>query len=133
MDTLARFYGKDTVTYVRCENEKDEHYEELEAMEEEIREFAKANDGPYCLILLSMAGKVEWEGGYLPATYADFLIMSGIILAPFYDPLKGEIAEAALWRISPGREIIGINRLPLIKQHDPLHCVTMRHPGDFIE
>ena len=28
----------------------------------------------------------------------------------------------------PEREIIGINCLPLIKQHGSLHCVTMQYP-----
>ena len=36
VDTLARFCSEDTIAYVRCEDEEDEHYEELKAMEEEI-------------------------------------------------------------------------------------------------
>jgi agmatine deiminase len=29
----------------------------------------------------------------------------------------------------PGREIIGINCLPLIEQHGSLHCITMQLPA----
>ena len=133
VDTLARFCSEDTIAYVRCEDEEDEHYEELKAMEEEIKEFTRANGEPYRLIPLPMADKVEWEGERLPATYANFLIMNGAVLVPFYDSPKDEIAKAALQEAFPDREIVGINCLPLIKQHGSLHCVTMQYPEGFIE
>ena len=97
-------------------------------MEEEIKEFTRANGEPYRLIPLPMADKVEWEGERLPATYANFLIMNGAVLVPFYDSPKDEIAKAALREAFPDREIVGINCLPLIKQHGSLHCVTMQYP-----
>ena len=105
----------------------------IKAMEEEIKEFTRANGEPYRLIPLPMADKVEWEGERLPATYANFLIMNGAVLVPFYDSPKDEIAKAALREAFPDREIIGINCLPLIKQHGSLHCVTMQYPEGFIE
>ena len=105
----------------------------VKAMEEEIKEFTRANGEPYRLIPLPMADKVEWEGERLPATYANFLIMNGAVLVPFYDSPKDEIAKAALREAFPDREIIGINCLPLIKQHGSLHCVTMQYPEGFIE
>uniref|UniRef100_UPI00374DFEF9 agmatine deiminase family protein n=1 Tax=Parabacteroides distasonis TaxID=823 RepID=UPI00374DFEF9 len=39
--------SEDTLAYVRCEDEEDEHYEELKAMEEEIKEFTRANGEPF--------------------------------------------------------------------------------------
>jgi agmatine deiminase len=54
-------------------------------------------------------------------------------LVPFYDSPKDEIAKAALREAFPDREIVGINCLPLIKQHGSLHCVTMQYPESFIE
>ncbi len=77
-----------------------------------------------------MADQVEWEGERLPATYANFLIMNGAVLVPFYDSPKDEIAKAALQEAFPDREIVGINCLPLIKQHGSLHCVTMQYPEE---
>lgn len=133
VDTLARFCSEDTIAYVCCEDEEDEHYEELKAMEEEIQEFTQADGTPYRLIPLPMADKVEWEGERLPATYANFLIMNGAVLLPFYDSPKDEIARKALREAFPDREIVGINCLPLIKQHGSLHCVTMQYPEGFIE
>ena len=37
VDTLARFCPDDTIVYVKCTNEKDEHYKELAMMEEELK------------------------------------------------------------------------------------------------
>lgn len=132
VDTLARFCDEQTIAYVCCTDEEDEHYAELQEMEQEIRSFRQADGSPYRLIALPMADEVEWEGERLPATYANFLIMNGAVLMPFYDSPKDEVARAALQEAFPDREVVGINCLPLIKQHGSLHCVTMQYPEGFI-
>ncbi len=132
IDTLARFCSEDTIAYVKCTDEDDEHYEELLRMEEELMTFKQVNGQPYNLIALPMADEVVWEGDRLPATYANFLIMNGAVLVPYYNSPKDEMAKAALQKAFPDREIIGINCLPLIKQHGSLHCVTMQYPEGFI-
>ncbi|WP_085536269.1 agmatine deiminase family protein [Massilibacteroides vaginae] len=132
IDTLARFCSEDTIAYVKCTDENDEHYDELLQMEEEIKAFLQTNGEPYNLIALPMADEVIWAGDRLPATYANFLIINGAVLLPFYNSPKDEIARIALQKAFPDREVIGINCLPLIKQHGSLHCVTMQFPEGFI-
>lgn len=132
VDTLARFCSEDTIAYVQCTDEEDEHFAELQEMEEELMDFTQANGDPYRLVALPMADKVEWEGERLPATYANFLIINGAVLVPFYHSPKDEVAKAALQKAFPDREIVGINCLPLIKQHGSLHCVTMQYPEGFV-
>jgi len=132
VDTLARFCSEDTIAYIKCTDEADEHFEELADMESQLKGFKQTNGEPYRLIELPMADSVVWEGDRLPATYANFLIMNGVVLVPFYDSPKDEIAKAALQTAFPDREIVGINCLPLIKQHGSLHCVTMQYPEGFI-
>ena len=133
VDTLARFCSEDTIAYVKCEDESDEHYDELRAMEEEIKAFRQENGEPYRLVPLPMADEVVWEGERLPATYANFLIINDAVLLPFYNSPKDEEARKALQAVFPDREVIGVNCLPLIKQHGSLHCVTMQYPEGFIE
>ena len=132
VDTLARFCGEDTIAYVKCEDESDEHYDELRAMEEEIKAFRQENGEPYRLVPLPMADEVVWEGERLPATYANFLIINDAVLLPFYNSPKDEEARKALQAVFPDREVIGVNCLPLIKQHGSLHCVTMQYPEGYI-
>lgn len=132
VDTLARFCSADTIAYVKCDDEEDEHYAELKQMEDEIKEFTTADGKPYNLIALPMADKVEWEGERLPATYANFLIMNDVVLVPTYSSPKDELALKVLEEAFPGREVVGINCLPLIKQHGSLHCVTMQYPEGYL-
>ena len=132
VDTLARFCSEDTIVYVKCEDESDEHYDELRAMEEEIKAFRQENGEPYRLVPLPMADEVVWEGERLPATYANFLIINDAVLLPFYNSPKDEEARKALQAVFPDREVIGVNCLPLIKQHGSLHCVTMQYPEGYI-
>ena len=132
IDTLARFCQEDTIAYVQCLNKKDEHYRELQLMEKELQAFRQPNGRPYRLVPLPMANKYVWKAKRIPATYANFLIMNTAVLVPFYDSPKDEIARKRLKAIFPGRQIIGINCRPLIKQHGSLHCVTMQYPKDVL-
>ena len=69
------------------------------------------------------------EGERLPATYANFLIINGAVLCPTYDQpeLDGE-ALRIIGEAFPGRDIIGIDCRPVIRQHGSLHCCTMQFP-----
>ena len=133
IDTLARFCDEQTIAYVQCTDETDEHFEELQSMEEELKTFRTTDDKPYRLVPLPMADKVILEGVRLPATYANFLIINGAVLLPFYNSNKDEVARKTLQEVFPDREIIGIDCRALIKQHGSLHCVTMQYPANCIQ
>jgi len=128
IDTLARFCNETTIAYVKCDDATDEHFIELQAMEDELKAFRTFDGAPYRLVPLPMADKVIADGERLPATYANFLIINGAVLLPAYNSTKDDIAAAALKNVFPERKIIKINCLPLIKQHGSLHCVTMQFP-----
>ena len=128
IDMLARFCDEKTIAYVQCTDETDEHFVELHAMEEELKAFRTTNGLPYRLIPLPMADKMIREGERLPATYANFLILNGAVLAPCYQSDKDEIAKKALQQAFPDREITGIDCRALLKQHGSLHCVTIQYP-----
>ncbi|MPL92405.1 putative agmatine deiminase [bioreactor metagenome] len=127
IDTLARFCDVSTIAYVKCEDETDEHYIELKKMEEELMQFRTVSGNFYRLIPLPMADTVYDDEIRLPATYANFLIINDAVLVPTYQSPKDEIALKQLGQAFPDRKTIGINCLPLIKQHGSLHCVTMQY------
>lgn len=132
VDTLARFCDENTIAYVQCKDENDEHFDELSAMEQELRSFVTDEGKPYRLIPLPMADAFFEEGYRLPATYANFLIINGAVLMPTYNSAKDNVAKKQLQKAFPDREIIGIDCRPLIKQHGSLHCVTMQLPKGFL-
>lgn len=132
IDTLARFCDENTIAYVKCDDEKDEHFSELKKMEEQLKSFCDCDGNPYQLVAIPMADEVIENGERLPATYANFLIMNEVVLLPFYNSEKDFIAEQQLKKAFPTRKIVGVDCLPIIKQHGSLHCITMQYPEGFI-
>lgn len=135
IDTLARLAPNDTILYVRCQDEADEHYEALNAMEQQLRTFTTLDGKPYRLMPLPMAqAAYDEEGERLPATYANFLIMNDAVLYPTYGvPTLDDEAARVIAEAFPGREVVGVDCQALIKQHGSLHCVTMQYPANVIE
>lgn len=129
VDTLARFCSPTTIAYVGCDDPEDSHYEELAAMETELKRFTTADGHPYTLVRLPLPGaKLDEQTNRLPATYANFLILNGAVLVPNYDDPADETALETLTECFPGRTVIGIDCSPLILQCGSLHCVTMHYP-----
>ncbi len=135
IDTLARLCPNDTIAYVQCTDKDDEHCEELQRMEEQLKTFRTLDGRPYRLIPLPMAKAVYEEQGAmdkgqrLPATYANFLIINGAVLMPTYqDATRDEEARRQLQQAFPKHEIVGIDCRVLIEQHGSLHCCTMQFP-----
>jgi len=124
IDTLARLCPDKTIVYVSCDDPDDEHYEDLKAMEQELKAFAD-----YRLLPLPWpSAKYDAEGQRLPATYANYLIINGAVLVPTYNDPADETALEVVQKAFPDREIIGIDCSTLILQHGSLHCVTMQIP-----
>ncbi|HEY5975207.1 MAG TPA: agmatine deiminase family protein, partial [Geobacteraceae bacterium] len=129
IDTLARLCPDDTILYVACDDPADEHYPALAAMAEDLRTFRTKVGRPYRLLPLPWPAAIhDDEGGRLPATYANFLVINGAVLVPTYDDPKDDVALATIATAFPGREVIGLDCRPLILQHGSLHCVTMQLP-----
>ena len=128
IDTLARFVDRETIAYVKCEDEKDEHYESLRAMETQLRSFRRADGAPYRLVPLPMpAAKFNAKGHRLPATYANFLISNGALIFPTYEDRENDKKAEHIFReLFPDREIIPVNCTKLIEQGGSLHCSTMQ-------
>ena len=133
IDMLARFCNEKTIAYICAKDKNDEHTMALRRMEEELESFTTFTGEPYKLIPLPMADAVYHEGDRLPASYANFLIINGAVLLPYYNTELDNVAKRQLEIAFPNREIIGIDCLPLIKQHGSLHCLTMQYPERFIE
>jgi len=130
IDTLARFCDVNTIAYVACDDPADEHYAELAAMEAELRALRTLTGEPYRLVSLPWPyARHDEHNQRMPATYANFLIINGAVLVPAYDDPADLIAQECLRACFPGRRIISIPCLPLIRQHGSLHCVTMQLPA----
>ncbi len=130
IDTLARFCDAHTIAYVRCDDAGDPHYDDLRAMEHDLRQFRDTHGQPYRLVPLPWPkAQHNADGKRLPATYANFLIINGAVLAPTYRDAADRAALDTLQTCFPDREIVAIDCLPLIYQYGSLHCITMQLPA----
>jgi len=129
IDTLARLCPNDTIAYVSCDDQTDEHYLSLKAMEQQLSMFRTTDGHPYNLLPLPWPqAQFDDDGNRLPATYANFLIINGAVLVPTYADPADTIALKIIQSAFPEHEIIAINCSTVIIQHGSLHCLTMQLP-----
>lgn len=129
IDTLARFVAKDTIVYVHCLDETDEHYVELKKMEEQLKTFRTNNGDSYTLVPLPMvSAKFDSKGSRLPATYANFLITNGALIYPTYSVKEDKVVHEIFKALFSDKEIIPIECSRLIEEGGSLHCSTMQIP-----
>ncbi|WP_462171695.1 agmatine deiminase family protein [Pseudoalteromonas xiamenensis] len=134
IDTLVRFAPNDTIVYVECDDEEDEHYDALSKMASQLETFRTPSGEPYQLIPLPWPKACfDSEGYRLPATYANYLIINKTVLVPVYGDEFDGFALGQIQQAYPDRTVIGVNCLPIIHQFGSLHCITMQLPKGFLK
>ena len=129
VDMLARFCDAGTIAYTQCVDPLDSNYAGLSAMERQLQTFRNRAGQPYRLIALPLPRPVfDQRGRRLPASYANFLVINDAVLVPVYDDPADSVALERLAAGFPGREIVPVNCLTLIRQYGSLHCATMQLP-----
>ena len=130
IDTLVRVAPGDTLLYIKSDDPADEHYVELQLMEEQLHTLRTTDGRPYRLLPLPLPHPIcDDEGQRLPATHANFLVINGAVLCPTYgQPDRDEEALSVIAQAFPGRDIVPIDCRVLIRQHGSLHCCTMQFP-----
>ncbi len=130
VDMLARFCDASTIAYVHCEDRSDPHFAPLDAMRCELEALRTANGTPYRLIPLPFPQACfNAAGERLPASYANFLIINGAVIAPVYGAPEDAAALATLAQAFPDRVIEPVPALPFIHQSGSVHCLTMQLPA----
>ena len=132
VDILARFCTPDTIAYMQCIDPEDPHYDELAAMEKQLRGFRTLDGKPYRLVPLPLPEPLYLEDYRLPASYANFLIVNGGVLLPGAGSPLDEVARQRLQEVFPDREVVVIDCRPLLSGHGSLHCITMQFPAGYL-
>lgn len=133
IDTLARFAPGDTIVYTGCDDPSDEHFDELQAMEQELMDARTLAGMPFNLIRLPLPDAIYDEAGQrLPATYANFLALPKAVIMPVYgQPRKDALARQML-QIAFEVPVVTVDCRALIRQHGSLHCMTMQMPNEIL-
>ena len=128
VDNLARFVDDGTVVCVVEQDTRDENHH---ALQENLRCLASARDlrgRPFRVVALPQPDPVTAGGVRLPASYANFYIANGVVLAPLYGGPRDRIALDTLADLFPGRRVAGIDARALILGLGGVHCVTQQQP-----
>ncbi|HZR35978.1 MAG TPA: agmatine deiminase family protein [Nevskia sp.] len=132
IDTVARYCDARTIAYQACDDRGDPHYDDLQAMAQELAALRDFEGKPYKLVPLPLPAPIHDpdDGRRLPAGYPNFLILNGAVLVPVYGDAKNDaLALERLRPCFPDREVVPIECRALIHQYGSLHCVTMQIPA----
>lgn len=124
VDDLARFTSRDTVVIVVERDKSSANYEPLKDNLARLRAH-----GGLKIVTLPMPEPIYFAGQLLPASYANFYIANGIVLAPVFADKNDLAALRTLARLFPDREVIPIPCRDLILGLGALHCMTQQEPA----
>ena len=116
IDTLARFIDENTIAHCVCEDEKDEHFVPLKAMQKELEKTG------FALLPLPLPKPKFYGSKRLAATYANFVFINGALVVPSYDDENDERVRELLARALPQREIVSVRAEVFLRQNGSLHC-----------
>jgi len=128
VDDIARFVGPSTVVAAVEENRDDANYEPLQENLELLHSMTDQDGRPLQVVSLPMPAPLYFDGRRIPASYANFYIANGVVLAPtFHDP-NDRVALTILAGLFPDRQVIGIHSVDLAWGLGTLHCLTQQEP-----
>ncbi len=129
IDTLARFCDPRTILFQGSGGPDDANRGALTRLERQLGALTDPAGAPYRLVRLPAPEPVhDRHGRPLPASYANFLLVNGGVLAPAYGGVADGEAAATLAACFPGRRVVPVPCGPLITQAGSLHCLAMQFP-----
>ena len=129
VDDVARFVGPNTVVCALESDPQDANFAPLRDNFRRLRAATDAHGRPLEVVPLPMPGRVGSPRERLPASYANFYVANGVVLAPTYGHANDDRALRILQDLSPGRRVVGIPCEPLVWGFGAIHCVTQQQPA----
>ena len=128
VDDISRFVASNSVLTMVEPNRCDANHEPLA---DNLRRLKRATDQDgktLQIVELPMPRPVVFEGRRLPASYANFYIANGVVLAPVFNDPNDRIALNTLAELFPGRQVIPIYSGDFIWGFGAMHCMTQQQP-----
>jgi len=129
VDDLTRFVNETTVLTIVEENRSDANYSALQENLARLRRMIDQDGHPLHVETLPMPKPVYFDGQRLPASYANFYIANGVVIAPTFNDSNDPVALNTLRKLFPEREVIGIHCRDLVLGLGTLHCMTQQQPA----
>jgi len=75
-----------------------------------------------------LAGRTDWRGRLLQASYVNFYLANGGVVMPGFDDRNDEKARETIAACFPGRDILQIQALDIVEGGGGIHCITQQEP-----
>jgi agmatine deiminase len=134
IDDIARFVSATTIVCAVEDDPADANYEILQDNLDRLRHMSDVQGRPFEIVTLPMPDAVGGTStdtrnlDRLPASYANFYIANGVVLAPIFGHANDARALAVLEKVFPDRQVVEINCEPLVWGMGTIHCVTQQQP-----
>ena len=135
IDDIARFVSPTTIVCVVEDDPADANYKLLQDNLDRLRYMTDAQGQAFEILTLPMPGTISGKSSItrdlerLPASYANFYIANGVVLAPVFGHANDARVLETIRGVFPNRRVVGINCEPLVWGMGTIHCVTQQQPG----
>jgi agmatine deiminase len=129
IDELARFVDPATVVAPLEDDENDPNFEPLRENFDRLKSMRDQNGRPLEIVPLPMPRPMFHEGQRLPASYCNFYIANGVVIAPVFGDPADAPAMDLLRSLFPGREVIELPARDLVWGLGAFHCITQQEPA----
>jgi len=129
VDDVARFVGPRTIVLARESDPADPNYAPLEENRERLEGARLADGARPEVVALPMPRPIAFRGRRLPASYANFFIGNGVVLAPTFNDPADRAALGILAELFPDRTVIGIHAVDLALGLGAVHCLLHEEPA----
>jgi agmatine deiminase len=128
VDDVMRFVAPDTVLTMVESDPKDVNHKLLRENVRRLRAARDQSGKQLNVVEIPMPGPVVFERRRLPASYANFYVANGIVLAPVFNDPNDRIALNTLATLFPTREVVPIFSGDLVWGLGTMHCMTQQQP-----
>ena len=129
IDNLARFFKPDGVLVAEAEDPQNPNREALVENRRRLSNDRTSAGKPFDVVPLPLPAPISHNGDPLAASYLNFVVLNGAVLVPTYGQSENDQrAMQILADCFPGREVLGVNCIDIIKEGGALHCMSQHQP-----
>jgi agmatine deiminase len=128
VDDIARFVRPDTVLMATERDKNDPNHAPLAHNLRRMRTMRDERGRQISVVELPMPRPLIFRKYRVPASYANFYIANGVVLAPVFNDPNDRIALNTLAEVFPDREIVPVYCGDLIWGFGAIHCMTQQQP-----
>ena len=134
IDNIACFAKPGVVLIQTCDDPKDQNYQITKDSLDVLNESVDAKGRKLQVIEIPQPPMRDYKGKRLTLSYLNFYFVNGGIILPVFggDARQSDAKAALILRqVFPGRKIVPVDGLELVKEGGNVHCITQQVPADW--